>query len=113
MAKKYIRIVELAQVTGRPYNEILSLVNTGVLFGHKTHRGRWLINIDAAEKYSVLKSALTKRVLKRNLSNVLQFHHNIKQRIDLTKGQTEIVNRIPGISHHSDDNIPHTNSRVV
>ena len=29
MAKKYIRIVELAQVTGRPYNEILSLVNTG------------------------------------------------------------------------------------
>ena len=85
----------------------------GWLFGHKTHRGRRLINIDAAEKYSVLKSALTKRVLKRNLSNVLQFHHNIKQRIALAKRQTEIVNRIPGISHHSDDNIPYTNSRVV
>lgn len=58
MAKKYIRIVELAQVTGRPYNEILSLVNTGVLFGHKTHRGRWLINIDAAEKYFALVTIL-------------------------------------------------------
>ena len=51
MAKKYIKTVELAQLTGRPYNEILSLVNTGVLPGYKTHRGRWLINIDAVEKY--------------------------------------------------------------
>ena len=46
MAKKYIKTVELAQLTGRPYNEILSLVNTGVLPGYKTHRGRWLIIIN-------------------------------------------------------------------
>ena len=46
MAKKYIKTVELAQLTGRPYNEIPSLVNTGVLPGYKTHRGRWLIIIN-------------------------------------------------------------------
>ena len=55
MAKKYIKTVELAELTRRPYNEILSLVNTGVLPGYKTHRGRWLINIDAAEKYFGIK----------------------------------------------------------
>ena len=46
IAKKYIKTVELAQLTGRPYNEILSLVNTGVLPGHKTHRGRWWVIIN-------------------------------------------------------------------
>jgi excisionase family DNA binding protein len=53
--KKYIKTVEVAELTGRPYSEILRLVNSGVLLGYKTHRGRWLINNDAVEKYFGIK----------------------------------------------------------
>lgn len=49
--KKYINTVEVAELTGRPYNEILTLVQAGVLPGHKSRRGRWRLNIDAVEKY--------------------------------------------------------------
>lgn len=50
-SKNYIKTTELARLTGRPYNEILQLANTGVLPGYKTRRGRWRLKVDAAEKY--------------------------------------------------------------
>lgn len=63
--KKHIKTVEVAELTGRPYNEILSLVNSGVLPGYKTHRGRWLINIDAVEKYYGIKITSGKEIAKQ------------------------------------------------
>ena len=50
-SKNYIKTTELAKLTGRPYNEILQLANTGVLPGYKTRRGRWRLKVDAAEEY--------------------------------------------------------------
>lgn len=49
--KKYLKTTEVAELTGRPYNEVLNLVNTGVLPGYKTRRGRWRLSADAVEKY--------------------------------------------------------------
>lgn len=49
--KKYINTTEAAELTGRPYNEILNLAKTGVLPSHKTHRGHYRLNVDAVEKY--------------------------------------------------------------
>lgn len=49
--KKYINTMEVVELTGRPYDEILNLANTGMLPGHKSRRGRWRLNVDAVEKY--------------------------------------------------------------
>lgn len=49
--KKYINTTEVAELTDRPYNEILNLAKTGVLPSHKTHRGHFRLNVDAVEKY--------------------------------------------------------------
>lgn len=49
--KKYLKTTEVAELTGHPYNEILSLANTGVLSGYKTRRGRWLLKVEDVEKY--------------------------------------------------------------
>lgn len=49
--KKYINTTEAAELTGRPYNEILGLAKTGVLPCHKTRRGHYRLNVDAVEKY--------------------------------------------------------------
>lgn len=49
--KKYINTIDVVKLTGRPYNEILNLAQTGVLPCHKSRRGRWRLNVDAVEKY--------------------------------------------------------------
>ena len=48
---KYLNAPDVAQRTGRPYNEIINLVKTGVLPSHKTHRGHYRLNVDAVEAY--------------------------------------------------------------
>ena len=50
-SKNYLKTVEVAKLTGRPYNEILSLVNKGVLTGYKTRRGRWRLKTDDVVSY--------------------------------------------------------------
>lgn len=49
--KKYINTTEVADLTGRLYNEILNLAKTGVLPCHKTRRGHYRLNVDAVEEY--------------------------------------------------------------
>ena len=49
--RMFLKTVEVAELTGRPYNEILSLVNMGELPGYKNRRGRWMINVKAVEKH--------------------------------------------------------------
>lgn len=49
--KKYINTKEVVNLTGRSYDEILNLVKTGVLPGHKSRRGYWRFNVDAVEEY--------------------------------------------------------------
>lgn len=49
--KKYINTTEAAELTGRPYDEILSLAKTGVLPCHRTRRGHYRLNVDAVEEY--------------------------------------------------------------
>lgn len=49
--KKYINISQLLELTGRPYNEVLNLVQTGVLPAHKARKGHWRLNVDAVEDY--------------------------------------------------------------
>ena len=49
--KKYINTTEVVELTGRPYDEILSLSKTGVLPSHRTRRGHYRLNVDAVEKY--------------------------------------------------------------
>ena len=48
---KYIGTKDAASLTGRPYDEILSLAKTGVLPSHRTRRGHYRLNVDAVEKY--------------------------------------------------------------
>ena len=48
---KYIGTKDAASLTGRPYDEILSLAKTGVLPCHRTRRGHYRLNVDAVEKY--------------------------------------------------------------
>ena len=49
--KKYINTKEVVDLTGRSYDEILNLIKTRVLPGHKSRRGYWRFNVDAVEKY--------------------------------------------------------------
>lgn len=49
--KKYINTKEAAELTGHPYDEILSLAKTGVLPCHRTRRGHYRLNVEAVEKY--------------------------------------------------------------
>ena len=49
--KKYINTKEVAELTGQPYTEIVSLARTGVLPSHRTRRGHYRLNVDAVEKY--------------------------------------------------------------
>ena len=49
--KKYINTKEVVDLTGRTYDEIINLIKTGVLPGHKSRRGYWRFNVDAVEKY--------------------------------------------------------------
>ena len=48
---KYIGTKDAASLTGRPYDEILSLAKTGVPPCHRTRRGHYRLNVDAVEKY--------------------------------------------------------------
>ena len=50
-SKKYINTMEVVELTGRPYDEILNLVKTGALPAHKSRRGRWRLNVDVVEQY--------------------------------------------------------------
>jgi excisionase family DNA binding protein len=49
--KKYINTTEVVELTGHPYDEILSLAKTGVLPCHRTRRGHYRLNVDAVEEY--------------------------------------------------------------
>lgn len=49
--KKYINTGELAGLTGCLDEEIRELAKKGVLPAHKTRRGYWRFNVDAAEKF--------------------------------------------------------------
>ncbi len=49
--KKYINTGELAGLTGCLDEEIRELAKNGVLPAHKTRKGHWRFNVDAAEKY--------------------------------------------------------------
>ena len=49
--KKYINIKEVEEHTGRPYEEIRRLAQTGELPAHKARKGHWRLNVDAVEKY--------------------------------------------------------------
>ena len=49
--KKYINTGELAGLTGCLDEEIRELAKNGVLPAHKTRRGHWRFNVDAAEKH--------------------------------------------------------------
>ena len=51
LQNKYIGTKDAASLTGRPYDEILSLAKTGVLPCHRTRRGHYRLNVDAVEKY--------------------------------------------------------------
>ena len=51
VSKKYINTKEMVELTGRPYDEILSLAKTGVLPCHRTRRGHYRLNVDAVEGY--------------------------------------------------------------
>ena len=48
---KYLNTTDVAERTGRSYAEIMKLVKAGVLPSHKTHRGRYRLNVDAVEAY--------------------------------------------------------------
>lgn len=48
---KYLNTPDVAKRTGRPYNEILELVKSGILPSHRTHSGRYRLNVDAVEAY--------------------------------------------------------------
>ena len=50
-AQKYLKTMEVVNLTGRSYNEILSLAKTGEIKGHKTRKGHWRFNIDSIEKH--------------------------------------------------------------
>jgi len=52
---KYMNTSDVAKLTGKPYQEILNLANSGILPGHKTRRGRWRLNTDAVENYFGIK----------------------------------------------------------
>lgn len=49
--KKYINTPDVVKLTGRPSSEIIDLVQSGVLPGHKTKRGWWRYELEAVEKY--------------------------------------------------------------
>jgi len=49
--KKYINTPDVVKLTGRPSSEIIDLVKSGVLPGHKTKRGWWRYDLEAVEKY--------------------------------------------------------------
>lgn len=49
--KKYINTGELAGLTGCLDDEIRELAKKGVLPAHKTRKGHWRFNVDAAEKF--------------------------------------------------------------
>lgn len=49
--KKYINTPDVVKLTGRPSSEILDLVKSGVLPGHKTKRGWWRYDLEAVENY--------------------------------------------------------------
>ena len=50
-AQKYLKTMEVVNLTGRSYNEILSLAKKGEIKGHKTRKGHWRFNIDSIEKH--------------------------------------------------------------
>jgi hypothetical protein len=43
----------------------------------------------------------------------MQLHHNVKQRIQLAKRQSEIMHRIPSISHHANQNVADINLQFI
>ena len=49
--KEYINTPDVVKLTGRPSSEIIELVKSGVLPGHKTKRGWWRYEADAVNKY--------------------------------------------------------------
>lgn len=49
--KKYINTPDVVKLTGRSSSEIIELVKSGVLPGHKTKRGWWRYDVEAVEKY--------------------------------------------------------------
>ena len=51
MIKKYINTKDVETLTGRPYNELLSLVKCGTIQAHKTRRGHWRWNVKAVEQF--------------------------------------------------------------
>lgn len=54
-AKRHIKTTEVVGLTGCAYDEVLNLIKTGALQGHKNRRGHWRLNVDSVEKYFGIK----------------------------------------------------------
>lgn len=50
-AKRHIKTTEVVSMTGCAYDEVLGLIKSGVLQGHKNRRGHWRLNVDSVEKH--------------------------------------------------------------
>lgn len=48
---KYINTSQVVKLTGRSYDEIISLVKSGELPSHRNRRGHFRLNVDAVEEY--------------------------------------------------------------
>ena len=53
--KRHIKTAEVVSMTGCEYDEVLNLIKSGVLQGHKNRRGHWRLNVDSVEKYFGVK----------------------------------------------------------
>lgn len=92
--KKYINTGELAGLTGCLDEEVRELAKKGVLPAHKTRKGHWRFNVDAAEKFFGIQIIKPEVVLEEatavNLSN-----HPIGTRLITNKEHyDEVVKRI-------------------
>ena len=54
-AKRHIKTMEVVALTGCAYGDVLELIKTGVLQGHKNRRGHWRLNVDSVEKHFGIK----------------------------------------------------------
>lgn len=43
--KRHIKTAEVVSMTGCEYDEVLNLIKSGVLQGHKNRRGHWRLNV--------------------------------------------------------------------
>jgi phosphatidylserine/phosphatidylglycerophosphate/cardiolipin synthase-like enzyme len=53
--KRHIKTAEVVSMTGCAYDEVLNLIKTGALQGHKNCRGHWRLNVDSVERHFGIK----------------------------------------------------------